>query len=111
MQHSKLFKLYLKRCSAAAKRKHGLGHEIAAARVRDVQLDDVLPSPRPRAATVAANRKNPTTVCHLAFNCRQPWRGARAMCVENLAVFHAQSYPCVTLIRYAIRWQIASYFI
>ena len=82
----KLFKLYLKRCSAAAKRKHGLRHVITAARVSDVQLDDVFPPPRPSAATVAANRKNPATVCHLASNRRQPWpiaeefrRGGRAL--------------------------------
>ena len=67
----KLFKLYLKRRSAAAKRKHGLGHLFAAACVRNMQLDDVFPSPRPSAATVTANRKNPATVCHLASNRRQ----------------------------------------
>jgi hypothetical protein len=66
----KLFKLYLKRRSAAAKRKHGLGHLIATARVRDVQLDDVFPAPRPSVATITANRKNPATVCHLASNRR-----------------------------------------
>jgi hypothetical protein len=33
----KLLKLYLKRRGAPAMRKHGLGHVIASARVRDVQ--------------------------------------------------------------------------
>jgi hypothetical protein len=95
----KLLKLYLKRCGAAAKRKHGLGHAITAARVRDVQLDDVFPPPCPSAATIAANRKNPATVCHLAFNRRQPWRGARAMCVEIFYAFHELTLSLATFKR------------
>jgi hypothetical protein len=59
----KLLKMYLKRRSAAADVSTippGISGTMAIA----LQLDDVFPSPRPSAATVAANRKNPATVCH-----------------------------------------------
>src|ERR1700726_220321 len=55
----KLFKLYLKSCSATAKRKHGLGHVITAAPVRDVQCDNVFPSPCPSAAPSPPTAKTP----------------------------------------------------
>jgi hypothetical protein len=35
---------------AVAEGKHGLGHLITTASVRDVQLDDVFPAPRPSTA-------------------------------------------------------------
>jgi hypothetical protein len=89
----KLLKLYLKRRGTPAMRKHGLGHVIAAARVRDMQLDDVFPPPRPRAATVAAHGKTRRPFVTLLLTVANRGVARALMLAENFGGFHTPMLP------------------